>query len=93
MLKTSLLAAAEKVVGYGGRVQPDWFQDSLEILMPLIDVKNTSKKRMLQNDIPPLRQEFRKCQHAVKAAIGKAREDWILKVANEAESAMSKGNV
>ena len=48
---------------------------------------------MLQNEIPPLRQDFYKCQCAVKTAVDKAREDWILKVANEAESAMSKGNV
>ena len=93
VMRTSLLAVAEEVVGYGGRVQPDWFQESSEILMPLKDVKNAYRKRMLQNDIPPLRQEFRKSQRVVKAAVYKAREDWILKVANEAESAMSKGNV
>jgi len=34
-----------------------------------------------------------KCQHAVKAAVDKAREDWILKVANEAENAMKSGRV
>ena len=50
-------------------------------------------KNVTQNDIPPLRREFRKCQRTVKAAVDKAREHWILKVANEAKSAMSKGNV
>ena len=40
-----------------------------------------------------MKQGFCKCQHAVKAAVDKAREYWILKVANEAESVMSKGNV
>ena len=29
VMKTSLLAAAEEVVGYGGRVQPDWFQERI----------------------------------------------------------------
>ena len=26
VMKTSLLTAAEEVVGYGSRVQPDWFK-------------------------------------------------------------------
>ena len=82
-MRTPLLVAAEEVVGYGGRVQPDWFQKSSGNLMPLIDVKNVCRQRMLQNNIPPLRRGFRKCQHAIKAVVDKARENWILKVANE----------
>ena len=30
------LAAAEKIVGHGGRVQPDWFQETSEILIPIM---------------------------------------------------------
>ena len=73
--ETSLLAATVEVVGYGRRVQPDWFQESSEILLPLIDVKNAYRKRMLQNDIPPLRQKFYKCtcQCAIKAAVDKEK--------------------
>ena len=48
---------------------------------------------MLQNDTPSLRQKFCKCQYADKATVDKARGSWILNVANEAESAKSKGNV
>ena len=42
-MRASFLAAAEEVVGYGGRVQPDWFQESSGILIPLIDVKNVCR--------------------------------------------------
>jgi len=35
VIKSSLLAAAEEVVRYGGREQPDWFRDSFEVLMPI----------------------------------------------------------
>ena len=55
--------------------QPDWFQETSEILMPLIYVKNACRKRVLPNDILPLMQEFHECQYAVKAAADKARED------------------
>jgi len=51
--------------------------------MPLIDKKNACRKRMLQSNIPSLRQEFCKCQCIVKAAVDKAKEDWILRVANQ----------
>ena len=46
---------------------------------------------VLQNNILFLRQEFCKCQHAVKAAVDSAREGRILKVANQEEFAMNKG--
>jgi len=63
--------------------------------MPLIhvDEKNACRKRMLQSDILSVRREFCECQHAVKAAVDKARKNWILKVANQVESVMSKGEV
>ena len=64
---------------------------------PLLAIRTSRKSlRLLQNDFPPLRQEFHKCQLVFKPAADKASEDWILKVANEAESAISnlyKGNV
>jgi len=87
MIKT--LSAAEEFVEYGGRVQ---FKEISEVLVPLIDEKNSCSERMIQNDIPTMRREFCKCQCAVKAAVDKVyREDWILKVANEAEAAMRRG--
>jgi len=61
VMKTSLLSATEEVVGYGGRVQPDWFKECSEILIPLIDEKNTCRERLLQNDVPSVRREFHKC--------------------------------
>ena len=32
--------------------QSDWFKESSEDLISLIDEKNACRKRMLQNDIP-----------------------------------------
>ena len=48
---------------------------------------------MLQNDTASLRCEFHECQRAVKAAVNKARGDWMAKVTDEAEAAMTKGSV
>jgi len=63
------------------------------ILIPLIDEKNACRERLLQNDVPSVRREFCRCQRAVKAAVDRAREGWILKVSNEAETAMKRGSV
>ena len=90
-MKTSLLTAPEEVVGHGSRMQSDWFKECSEVLTPLIDEQNACRERMLH--IPSLRREFRKCQHTVKVAVDKAREDWVFKVAGEADKAMKKGNV
>ena len=76
-----------------GTVQRDWFMESSEILIPLIDEKNACRERLLQNDVPFVRREFRKCQCAVKAAVDRAREGWILKVSSEAETATKWGSV
>ena len=48
---------------------------------------------MLENDTPSTRQDFYRCQPAVKAAVDKAREDWILRMLAQVESSMSKGGV
>ena len=54
---------------------------------------NECWNQILQNDTPSLRCEFCKHQHAVKVAVDKAREDWIAKMTNEVEAAMTKGSV
>ena len=36
-LKSCIVSAAEEVVGRGKRKQPDWFEDSEELLSPLIN--------------------------------------------------------
>ena len=38
-LKSCIVSAAEEVVGRGKRKQPDWFEDSEELLSPLIKAK------------------------------------------------------
>jgi len=42
------LSAAEEDVEYGGRVQPDWFKESSEVLVSLIDVGKEYYKMIYQ---------------------------------------------
>ena len=48
---------------------------------------------ILENDTLPIRRDFCKQQHAVKAAVNEARENWIFKLASQAESSMSKRGI
>ena len=58
-LKSCIVSAAEEVVGTGKRKQPDWFEDSKELLSPLIKAKDDAHLRMIQCNTSAKRKEFR----------------------------------
>ena len=59
--------------------------------MPLIVAKNEAHLKALQSNTAADRKEFRKHQRIVKKAVEKAKEDWICRVAKEAEAAVKDG--
>ena len=79
------MQAAEKSIGCGKRRQPEWFEDNVEKLTPLIDAKNAAYDRLLGSDSAGARRAFEQAQRRVKKAVDRAKEDWILSVAREAE--------
>lgn len=91
ILKDCIVAAAEETVGRGRRKHPEWFEESLETLMPLVEAKNRAHQRALQSNMTADRKEFRRHQRLVKRAVDKAKEDWICRIAKEAEAAVKDG--
>ena len=81
------MSAAEEVVGRGKRKQPDWFEDSEELLSPLIKAKDDAHLRMIQCNTSANWKEFRRHQRKVKVAVDNAKEEWICRVAKEGEAA------
>ena len=81
-MKSCIVSAAEETVGRGKRMQPEWFKN-VEILMPLIEMKNKAHSRMLLVNSAASQKEFRQKQGMVKNAVDRARERWIRKVAME----------
>ena len=53
--------------------------------MPLIVAKNEAHLKALQSNAAADWKQFRKHQRIVKKAVEKAKEDWICRVAKEAE--------
>ena len=90
-LKHCIVTAAEETVGRGKAKKPEWFEECSECLVPLIVAKNEAHLKALQSNTAADRKEFRKHQRIVKKAVEKAREDWICRVAKEAEAAVKDG--
>ena len=86
-LKNCMVSAGEVVVWRGGNTQLDWFTDSADTLQPLLDEKNAAYDRFLQAKSQSNKKEFRRNQRIVKRAVDTAKEDWICKVASDAEKA------
>ena len=90
-LKSCIVSAAEAAIGRGRKKQPEWFLDAADTLRPLLDQKNTAHNRFLQMNSVATKKEFRRCQRKVKRAVDAAKEEWISKVASEAEKAKKDG--
>ena len=59
VMKSCLVSPAEKTVGQGKRKQPEWFEESAEELMPLIEAKNEAQRQMLSVNSVAAKKEFR----------------------------------
>ena len=74
------MSLAEKVAGKGKRKQPNRFEDSEELLAPLIKAKNDAHLSMIQCNTSTNQKEFRRHQRKVKVAVNNAKEEWIARV-------------
>ena len=63
----------------------------MDKLAPLIKKKNEALDKMLRTNLVGAKREFRRWQRRIKGAVDKARVDWILKVATEAQEAAQDG--
>ena len=68
ILKSCIRSVAEKIIGRGKRKQPEWFEENVEVLIPLIEEKNDAHKRMLATN-SVARKEFRQQQQKMKKAV------------------------
>ena len=92
ILKSSIVNAAEKAIGRGRKKNPEWFEENFQTLVPLIECKNRAHRKVMQSNSTADQKKFRRCQRAVKQAVDKAREEWICRVAKEAEAAVKDGH-
>ena len=93
VFKECIVAAGEETARRGrSKKHPDWFVEASDTLQPLIDAKNAALNQFLQKQSVSAKKEFRRCQRTVQSAIDDAKEQWINKVADEAEKARKDGH-
>ena len=86
-----IVQVAKDVIGHGKQRQPEWFEDNIQTLTPLINAKNAAHNRMLNSNSAGARRAFRQSQWLVKKAVDEVKENCILSVAKEAEEAVKDG--
>ena len=85
-MKENILEVSSHVLGRGRRSQPDWFAESMPVLMPLIAAaERHAHLQMLSHKTPSTSKAFRKAQRQVSKAVCAAKEKWVQSVAEQAE--------
>jgi len=92
-LQSGIISSTEQCIGRGYRSNSEWFEDNADTLKPLIDIKNEALQKYLQRDTRSRKRFFHQCQQAVQKAVNKAKEEWIKKVASDAEAAVKDGKL
>ena len=62
-------SATDSAVGRSRKRQPDWFAESVDTSMPLVEAKNIAQMWMLQTNSTADCKAFCRCQQEVKTAV------------------------
>ena len=61
-----IVEAAEEAIGRRKQKQLDWFEESMDTLVPLIDATDEAHKKAIQTNSAADKEEFRRQQKVVK---------------------------
>ena len=84
-VRGALTSAAEDVLGTTTRRQPDWFQESLGQLKPLLKRRNDAYSRWLGSRKQADLTRFREARGEARRAVRSAKNAWFLEKAKEVE--------
>ena len=91
VIRDGMKEAAQEVLGWERRKQPDWFHQNSKTLEELIVKRNRRFKIWLNSGKSTDRKEYVALRKEVATAIKKAKNDWLQKKAKEIESKMQSG--
>ena len=83
--------AAEKLLGWETRRQPDWFQENITILQQLIQKRNALFARWLKTKHHSDRQRYMAQRREVACEVRRAKNAWFQQKEHEVEGAKLKG--
>ena len=91
VIRDSIAGAAEDVLGWETRRQPDWFKESSSVLKGLIEKRNDLFGRWFRSGRNSDRQRYVAQRRKAAAAVKKAKNAWFQEKAREIEIGMLSG--
>ncbi len=91
VIRDSIAGAAEDVLGWETRRQPDWFKESSLVLKGLAEKRNDLFGRWLRSGRNSDRQRYVAQRRKAAAAVKKAKNAWLQEKAREIEIGMLSG--
>lgn len=84
-VRSAMTSAADDVLGTTARRQPDWFQESMSQLRPLLKQRNEAYSRWLGSGNQVDLIKFREARGIARRAVRNAKNAWFLEKAEEVE--------
>ena len=91
IMRDGMMSAAESVLGWENRRQPDWFRDNITVLQQLITKRNKLFNQWLQTHHHSDRQRYVAQRRAVAKEVKRAKNTWFQQKAWEIERGIVKG--
>ena len=91
-IKSALVGAASDHLGDRGRRQPDWFTDSAETIKPLLEARRVAYNQWVRSGSAGDHSEFKRLRSQSRAAVRRAKNQWLARMAHMADSGRKKWN-
>ena len=93
VMKAALCESAQLLLGRTKRRDPDWFQESIQILKPFLEERNRMYAKWLGSKKESDWRKFLKLRREARRAVREAKNEWFLRKAAEAQRGRHGGKV
>ena len=85
-VKCALVDTAEETLGRDTRRQPEWFRDSANVIVPLIEARNAAFSKWLKSGKREDKVKYAQRRGALVRGVRKAKNEWFVLKAEEVEA-------
>ncbi len=85
VLRSAITTAAEDTLGFQRRRRPDWYQDSMDILDPVLERRNRLFRLWLDAKTSVAREAYCHARGLARAAVRAAKNNWFCRMASVVE--------
>ncbi|CAB4027550.1 Hypothetical predicted protein, partial [Paramuricea clavata] len=89
-LKNQILKVSKETLGTKSKKQPDWFEENIGSIMPLIDAKNAAHQALVTRNTRSTSSRLKECQHRLQREIRRLKNDWLIGKAREIQEFADK---